>query len=276
MVLWYLQALLGNGAHLLDAVQGNQKDVEEQMIFFKLSLGGFKGWAQSDSVQTHQPWSKTAHGQECCKFFSFVRIKVFYRKGLRFWGFGGFVGVCLFVCFLELPNEFFFWFWLWLNNLLHCNLTAEFSVAALVVSQDKSSGPCYVHMTLFPVQTPWTSHDPYSSSISWRSRCSSLDQNRASLLESCWTQPCPRGGGSGKEQHPKTLSKTFSAKNTACASAGLSWAEEKPWTLSGIRWVVWSTFTGERRLKEQNPRASKPDTVHFQFKVHEIRETAYI
>lgn len=43
MVLWYLQALLGNGAHLLDAVQGNQKDVEEQMIFFKLSLGGFKG-----------------------------------------------------------------------------------------------------------------------------------------------------------------------------------------------------------------------------------------
>lgn len=33
MVLWYLQALLGNGAHLLDAVQGNQRDVEEQMIF---------------------------------------------------------------------------------------------------------------------------------------------------------------------------------------------------------------------------------------------------
>lgn len=77
------------------------------------------------------------------------------------------------------------------------------------------------------------------------------------LLESCWTQPCPGGGGcSGKEQHPKTLSKTFFFQKY-CTSAGLSWAEEKPWTLSGIRWVVWSTFTGERRLKEQNPRAEQ-------------------
>lgn len=33
MVLWYLQALLGNGAHLFNAVQGNERDVEEQMIF---------------------------------------------------------------------------------------------------------------------------------------------------------------------------------------------------------------------------------------------------
>lgn len=27
------------------------------------------------------------HGQECCKFFSFVRIKVFHRKRLIFGGF---------------------------------------------------------------------------------------------------------------------------------------------------------------------------------------------
>lgn len=76
--------------------------------FFKLSLGGFKGWAQSDSVQIDQPRSKTAHGQECCKFFNFVRIKAFHGKGLGFWVFGGFVGFCLFVCFLELSNFFFF------------------------------------------------------------------------------------------------------------------------------------------------------------------------
>lgn len=44
MVLWfYLQALLGNGAHLFDAVHRNQRDVEEQMgFFFKLSLSGLK------------------------------------------------------------------------------------------------------------------------------------------------------------------------------------------------------------------------------------------
>lgn len=185
-----------------------------------------------------------------------------------------FVVLFLFVgLFSGLSNDFF-WFWLWLNNLLHCNLTCEFSVAALTRAK-----------ALVPVMSTWLCslsrpHEhlmiptpaPFLEGACWRrSRCSSLDQNRASLLESCWTQPCP-----GKEQHPKTPSKTFSAKNTACASAGLSWAEEKPWTLSGIRWVVWSTFTGERRLKEQNPRASKPDTVHFQFKVHEIRETAYV
>lgn len=249
--------------------------------FFKLSLGGFKGWAQSDSVQIDQPWSKTAHGQECCKFFNFVRIKAFHGKGLGFWVFGGFVGFCLFVCFLELSNDFFFCFGFGWTFCCTATQHMRFQSQPLLSHRTK---------TLVPVMSTWlcslsrphehlmiSTPAPFLEGACWRrSRCSSLDQKRASLLESCWTQPCPGGGGAGKEQHPKTLSKTFSARNTAHASAGLSWAEEKPWTLSGIRWVVWSTFTGERRLKEQNPRASKPDTVHFQFKVHEIRETAYI
>lgn len=222
MVLWfYLQALLGNGAHLFSAVHRNQRDVEEQMIFFKLSLSGFKVWAQSDSAQIDQPWSKTVHGQECCKFFSFVRIKVFHGKGLGFWRF--------FFFLLELSNEFF-WFWFWLNNLLHWNFAA-FSIAALAVPQDKSSGPCYLPMPLFPIHRP---HEqpmiptpaPFLEGACWRrSRCSSLDQNSASLLESCWTQPCPGGGSSGKEQHPRKPSKTLLCQKycTCLCRSELGW-----------------------------------------------------
>lgn len=160
MVLWfYLQALLGNGAHLFSAVHRNQRDVEEQMIFFKLSLSGFKVWAQSDSAQIDQPWSKTVHGQECCKFFSFVRIKVFHGKGLGFW-------------------RFFFFFtgivkWIFLVLVLVEQFTALklcciFNCSSCCPTGQKLWSMLSSHAFVPCPQTPWAAHDPHSSSISWR------------------------------------------------------------------------------------------------------------
>lgn len=103
--------------------------------------------------------------EQDCSWAGMLQIFQFCQNQSFPWERTGFLGIFFFK--LELSNEFF-WFWLWLNNLLHWNLAAEFSVAALVVAQDKSSGPCYLPMPLFPVQTPWAAHDPHSSSISWR------------------------------------------------------------------------------------------------------------
>lgn len=144
--------------------------------------------------------------------------------------------------------------------------------------QDKSSGPCYLPMTLF-LSRPHghlmiTTPAPFLEGACWRrSRCSSLDQNTPwELLDPALLR--------GEEALAKSNIPKHSARllfcQKYCTSAGLSWAEEKPWILSGIRWVVWSTFTGERRIKNKTHARSKPHTVHFQFKVHELRETAYI
>lgn len=51
-----------------------------------------------------------------------------------------------------------------------------------------------------------------------------------------------------KRNIPKRLARLFlptRCKNTACASAGLTRALEKPQALAGIRWLVLNAFTGE-------------------------------
>lgn len=255
MVLWfYLQALLGNGAHLFSAVHRNQRDVEEQMIFFKLSLSGFKVWAQSDSAQIDQPWSKTVHGQECCKFFSFVRIKVFHGKGLGFWRF------------------FFFFYWNCQMNFfgfgfgwtIYCTETLlHFQLQLLLSHRTKALVhvifPCLCSLSTDPMSSPWS---PLQLHFLKAPAGEGADVPAwTKTVHPSWRAagPSPALGeeAPAKSNIPESPARLFFAKNTARASAGLSWAEEKPWTLAGIRWVVWSTFTGERQLKEQNPRVEQ-------------------
>ena len=141
------------------------------------------------------------------------------------------------------------------------------------------SDPCYLPVPLFPVQTPYPMSIPWtlprSGSIFQRCRrrssCSGLDRSRALHSEHCRNQPWSGGGGSSKDEHPETLSKALVfflllwCKSTACASAGLTPAVEKPWSLAGIRWLVLNTFTGAGQLKEQNQRAKQ--TSHCQIPV---------
>lgn len=222
-------------------------------FFFKLSLSGLKVWAQSDSVQIDQPWSKTVHGQECCKFFSFVRIKVFHGKGLGFWGFFFLTGIVKWIfLFLALVEQFTaLKLSCWVFSCSPCCRTGQkfwslLSPHAFVPCPDPMSSPwspLQLHFLKVPAgegadAPAWTK----TGHPSWRA-----------------AGPSPALGeeAPAKSNIPKSPARFFFAKNTARASAGLSWAEEKPWTLAGIRWVVWSTFTGERRLKEQNPRAEQ-------------------
>lgn len=73
--------------------------------------------------------------------------------------------------------------------------------------------------------------------------------------------PAPGEEALAKRNISKRLARLFFlptwCKKTARASAGMSWALGKLWTLAGTRWLVLNTFTGEGRLKEQNQRAKQ-------------------
>lgn len=145
--------------------------------------------------------------------------------------------------------NFFLWFWLWLNNLLPCNLTAEFSVAALTVSQDKSSGPCYLPMTLFPVQTPRASPDLYSSSISWRcllEKEQMLQLGPKHSLRAAGPSPALEEEALAKSNIPKRSARLFLPKILHLCRSELGWRKtlDFVWNqMGGLKHIHWRTTT---------------------------------
>lgn len=177
-----------------------------------------------------------------------------------------------------------FLFWLWLNNLLHCNLTAEFSVAAPVVPLDK-------RFLLSPhdfVPCP----DPMRISWSWLQLHFLKVPAGEGADAPAWTKtghhswraagPSPALGEEAlaKSNIPKRSAGArdfFSCQkyHTCLCRSELGWRKTlgSVWSqMGGLKHIHWRTTT----KKNKTHARSKPHTVHFQFKVHEFRETAYI
>lgn len=176
MVLWYLQALLGNGAHCSMLSRETREMWKNRWSFFKLSLVGFKVWAQSNC-------SDRSAMEQDCSWAGMLQIFPFCQNQSFPWERTEFLSIFFFFYWNCQMNFFDFGF----GWTIYCTATLllRFQSQPLLSHRTKALvpviRPCLCSLSRPHEQPMIPTPVPFVEGACWRrSRCSSLDQNRAS------------------------------------------------------------------------------------------------